>query len=405
LKSRNQFGLKLVLAMIATSTLIAPLAHSAGKGTGGIPAVLAQLDQMQRQMEANAEEIAKLRAEVADIDADVSILDANVTPCTLERFRNGLCGADNHPLDLVVSICGNVGSGAALAGKYSLALKGVIEAGVGWGEVLDVSIGGALETPAAIGTFPFIVIPPNEIAAQLESGVGVGLDGCLADLRIPIGKNLSEPVVLALLESLEAAAQPVQDALMNQMNGSGNGFAASNGAVSRIGLDTLAIGIDAAAKIKDAEILGEDPLEAFRSGPIAELAGSLPIGERLRTIVADPGMLLADFVSGSEATASANQAAGIQTSFGVNACAGSGILASKIGPICDLIDSLPEFERVVGLVEFIEQLPNLSEMIDGIGTLLDPLFVSVNETTDTALTLFCNSGVGQRRIFNGLCGR
>ena len=95
------------VSLLQPSLALARPGSDEGRGTGGIPAVLAKLEQIERRLEQNA-------AQVEEIRAQVQTLDANLTPCTLERFRAGLCGADNHPLDLMVSVCAGVGADAGL---------------------------------------------------------------------------------------------------------------------------------------------------------------------------------------------------------------------------------------------------------------------------------------------------
>lgn len=100
-------ALLVALSLLQPSLALARPADDGGRGTGGIPAVLAKLEQIERRLEQNA-------AQVEEIRAQVQTLDANLTPCTLERFQAGLCGPDNHPLDMMVSVCAGVGADAGL---------------------------------------------------------------------------------------------------------------------------------------------------------------------------------------------------------------------------------------------------------------------------------------------------
>lgn len=366
-----------------------------GRGTGGIPAVLRKLEEIQKQLEQNQGEIAQIRSQV-------ETLDANVTPCTLQRFRDGMCGTDNHPLDLLVSVCGGVGTNAGLALKYAFTSNLDVQVGVGWKDAPDVHIVENAQIPAILTFGPVPVVLPSELAAQVDAGVSLGLDGCLAPIRVPIGKQLAEPTVLAILENLEAQAQPIADSLVAQLDKGSGGGAGGGGAA--IGLARLGNALTAADGLRDQEIMDDNPMAAFGRGPIGDLADSLPIGERLASILDDPEQLALPGFGGGEG---AGAGGGTLVPSGIAGDVCSGPLSGRLGPLCTFLETrIPGVDRVLDLVPAIEIIPNIvNDAVDGVRELLGPLFSDAGETASNTLSRFCNSTLGRRRLFDGLCGR
>lgn len=377
-----------------------PPADDRGRGTGGIPAVLHKLDELQKQLDDNAEQIEALQTQV-------STLDANVTPCTLQRFRDGLCGADNHPLDLLVSVCGKVGAQAGVQLKYAFTSNLDVQGGIGWKDAPDVHIVENAQLPAvALAGIPPLAVPvilPSELAAQGTAGVGLGLDGCIAPIRIPVGKQLAEPVALAILEKLEAQAPPIALALLAELGG-GEGAPASvagAGAGAGMSLEALGNALAAGEALRDQLIQDDDPMGAFTRGPIGDLAGALPIGNTLSSILADPSAMALPGLQGDSGAGPAALLDGVAG----NVCAGP--LGGPLAPLCSFIDArVPGIDRVLDLIPVFETIPNLvNDAVDGVRELLGPLFADVNETPQNTLDRFCNSSVGRRKIFDLLCGR
>lgn len=395
----RKLELALVL-VVAPWLLVSPARAGPGdRGTGGIPAVLQKLDEVQQQLEENAAEIALLKQQVAT-------LDANVTPCTLDRFRDGLCGADNHPLDLLVSVCGGVEAGAGVLLKYAFTSHLDVQAGIGWKDAPDVHIVENAQVPALLSLGPVPIVLPSELAGEAAAGVGLGLDGCLAPIRIPVGKQVAEPVVLEILEGLEMQAQPIADVLTARLNGDGMATATASATGPGMGLANLADALTAADTLRDAEIVDDNPMAAFGRGPIADLAGSLPVGNRVTSILDDPEQLALPGLGGGDGSGLAVAGLGPDGVF-LNVCASGTPVPASIAPLCDFIDArIPGVDRVLELIPTIELIPNLvNDVVDGVRELLQPVFADVGETASNTLSRFCATAVGQRRIFDGLCGR
>jgi hypothetical protein len=287
-----------------------------------------------------------------------------------------------------------------------------VQAGIGWKDAPDVHIVENAQVPAILPLGqPPVVVPivlPSELAGQVQAAAELGLDGCLAPIRLPIGKQIAEPVVLAILENLQAQAQPVVERLIDQLNGAGAAPAAAATGPG-MGLAQVANALAAADALRDQEIVDDNPLASFGRGPIGGLAGVLPVGQRMQSVLADPEQLALPGLGGSNGdsiTVSAAVGSGPDSVF-AKVCGGSGPVARSLGPLCDFIAvRIPAVDRVLDLIPAIEQIPQLvGDVVDGVRELVAPLLTNVGETASSTLSRFCGSAVGQRRLFDRLCGR
>ena len=417
-KSLNRV-LSIKLICLATVLSIMPLAH-AKNATGGIPAVLQKLEEIQQQLAQSAEELDTLKTKVA-------ILDANTTPCTLTRFRDGLCGPDNHPLDLTVSICGSVGADGSFSTTYALSGSLEVQAGVGWKEAPDVHLVENFQAPPGIPlilpTLPPIpagwIMLPSEVAATLNAAAGLGLDACIDDIRIPIGKSISEPVVIALLEQLEQTAQPVLETLTAQIQAAPDtGLAATRASIGNAstGLQNLSDALTRVTELAQVEFksTSSDPLGAFRNGPLREFANTLPVGQRLQAILDDPGQLAIPALAGEPGTASDLAATssgaldymGLTSGLCATLASPESSLVTIAGPICNFVNgvgsAVPSLDAVLALISNINLLPDVPGAVKA---LLQPLFADVGEVIADSGNAFCASRVGSRAIFDALCDR
>ena len=356
-------------------------------GKGGIPEVLAKLDQIQQQLDAlersvsgNATEIATVRTQVADVSA-------NAIPCTPNRFRQGLCGADNHPLDLTVTLCGTLGADGSFSTAY--ALSGSVEAqvGAGWKDAPDVHLVEKVELPPGIPLILPIVPPipvgwimlPSEIAAALSAGAGIGIDACIDDIRLPVGKAIAEPVVLDLLDQLEQTATPVVQFLANQLSDSPQSVMTST---------------------RSASFSGGNGLDGLMNALTV-----LPIGSRLNSILDDPSTLvvpaLNDAAPGSGIAGAIAQIDAVFQNLCLVTSASS--FAARTSVICSYIAAaVPSLDQLVQLIANATLIPDIPETIKSV---LQPLFSNPGEIITNPNNPFCTSRVGSRPIFDSLCGR
>jgi len=401
--------------------LLGPATSALAKNdTAGIPAVLAKLEEIEKKLEQNATELDTLKTQVAT-------LDANTTPCTLQRFRDGLCGPDNHPLDITVSICGSLGADGSFTTKYAMSGTMEVQAGVGWKDAPDVHLVENFQAPPGIPillpTIPPIpagwIMLPNEVAANLQAAAALGLDACIDDIRLPVGKSISEPVVIALLEKLEQAAQPVLTTLASQLGADQNAnLVSTRSAIQDVGMNLEALNT-ALTKVKelaqaDFNSDNPDPLNAFKSGPLRGLADNLPVGARLQAILDDPGQMAIPALqeSGASQTIVTASAGG---SLNYNGMAGrlcaslsapESSLQNLAGPVCNFVDqvgtAMPSLEDVLVLIANINLVPDVPAAVKAV---LQPLFDNAGAVVADAGNSFCSSRVGSRPLFDALCGR
>jgi hypothetical protein len=419
IESFAEASIRLVCALLVCGLSVVPFAHSKNE-SAGMPAVLKKLEEIQQKLEQNATEVSTLKTAVAS-------LAANTIPCTLERFRAGLCGPDNHPLDLTVSICGSVGADGSFTTKYSMSGSVGVQVGVGWKDGPDVELvenfQGPPGIPVILPTIPPVpvgwIMLPSEVAANLNAAAALGLDACIDDIRIPIGKSISEPVVIAILEQLEQTAQPVLDTLSAQFSGGGN----ISLATTRASIDTAGIGLEglstALARVTELAQLefnstSSDPLDAFRNGPLRDFADTLPVGSRLQDILDNPGKMalpaLKDSRESQALTTATTGTALNYTGLASNLCANLSSTGSSLQtvaePVCNFVtgvgEKVPTLDAVLTLIANINLLPDVPAAVKA---LLQPLFESAGDVVADVGNQFCDSRVGSRAIFDGLCGR
>ena len=135
----RKYALTVVVLLAINSALPSAWAQSRGKGTGGIPAVLNELDEIQQRLDQIEARMQANQSALLDrMDAIVTLMgqnndgllarfdtvDANaleyfddVAPCTIDRIREGKC----HPLDFETTICFDLSVNAAGALQWEIA--------------------------------------------------------------------------------------------------------------------------------------------------------------------------------------------------------------------------------------------------------------------------------------------
>jgi len=294
----------------------------------GIPKVLEQLEQVTMKL-------SEIESRLISQQQQLTQLQQETIPCTPDRYRSGLCGEGNLPFDLVVSLCGNLSGEAAIEGKYAVDSRTSVQGGVGWKEVLDVDLTVEAGMPGTVimpGT-PIPVIFPSEIAATAGGSIGLGMDGCIEGIKIPIGKNIDGDRVLALLAKLENGADQIQTALLDAIDNAYNS-------------EIVASALTAKDAMASREFNGIDPLSVFTSNEVLQLANLLPSGDRMRNVITNPGDMIPDI-----------------DPFDFRLCDSfqhSLVLNEKMNNVCSFItNQLPPFGLVSGAFETIDNLNDL----------------------------------------------
>lgn len=291
--------------------------------SNGIPAVLEQLEQISMQL-------SQIESKLTSQQTQLTQLQQQTIPCTPSRYRSGLCGEGNLPFDLVVSLCGSLGGEASIEGKYALESKTSVQGGVGWKEVIDVDLTVEAGMPVIIAPLGVPVVLPNEIAAGAGGSIGLGMDGCIEGIKIPIGQNIAPDRVLALLSRLENGAGQLQEALLNAIETTYNSEIVANALAAK---DLLA----------STEFHSDDPLSVFTSDEMTQLVSLLPAGGRMQQVISHPVDMLPDI-----------------DPFDFRLCDGfqnSPLLDQKMNHLCSFVSNdLPQFAVVAGAFQTVENL-------------------------------------------------
>lgn len=323
----------LLAIVVLTTFLVAPVT-AANNGKGGIPEVLRQLSLLSVELESVAAKLERIESKLGDQEVQIAELQTQTIPCTPERYRANECGTGNLPFDLVVSICADMGAGAGIDGKYAIDSKTSIQGGVGWKEVVDVDLTAEASIPLILKA-PFLppVVLPNEIALSGGASVGLGVNGCIEGIRIPIGENVDGSRIDALLVMLEEGSSQIQESLLSAMESAYN-------------LPAIAAALAAQQSIAANRFESEDPLSVFTSSEVVTLLDSLPVGSRLNELVGNPGELIPDFDPKN-----------------LNLCEsfqGSLVISERTARMCAFVGTdLPQFDTVAAAFERIETLESL----------------------------------------------
>ena len=296
-----------------------------------------------------SEQLASIESRMSDIESQLTTLDHDLRPCTIERYRAGLCGEGNTPFDLVVTLCGAVGGEAELAGSYAIAAEVGAQIGAGWkdGPDADIHIG------ATIPPLPL----PSEISAGVAGSAGISVEGCIEGVTIPIGANVDPARVDALLTQLELGAADLQAALMDAID-----LPEPNGR----GLDVrvIADALQARKTFAATDFQHEDPLQVFRSPVVTDLATALPIGGRVATLLQDPGVMMPDMGEGQPAVLLCDRLESVSS------------LSSNrlVNDVCAFVEDLPELNAVIMDIEnAILSIPTvISGIVQGIFNDVEP---------------------------------
>ncbi len=237
--------------------------------------------------------LARLEANVAALQVQVAELAGELIPCTLERFAAGLC-TGNHPLDLVVTVCGVFQVGGEFEGNFEVLNHNYLELGIGWGEAVVANLTRQVEFPgipgAALLPFPISVLygsPLPNLRLAANGAGGLELHGCLEGIEVPVGEQVDDATVLALLGRLESGAVELRDRAME---------AAADRGLTPESLANFVEALrtferDDLSSIADAGLA--DPLGLFDRGrSVRVLADALPVGSRFTTLMDNPSRLI-----------------------------------------------------------------------------------------------------------------
>lgn len=321
------------------------------RGTGGIPAVLAKLDQIRTEIENNQKQIEALQA-------NVSKLESNVVPCTLDRFINDECGDYNQPFDLNITLCGNTAANAGAAADFQINNSNEFHLGVGFAEILDVALVRNVEFPGIPGLglagLPVYGIPFPNLQAGVDASAGIGLEGCI-NIPIPI-KDIPREEVINLMQQWQIQGASLQQNMMAA-------YKRLDLAPNRVnsGLDSLEI-VQSRSLSESLDSGLNDPIKLFSRGTShGNLIEVLPIGGKIQEVLDSPEILV-EFLS--QDLPRADLANAQQTCADFAKPEAPELLRKATENMCRPLNELPNFERINRALKKIDSLPTAQRVKD-----------------------------------------
>jgi hypothetical protein len=270
----------------------ARIGSMAGGGTGGIPAVQAQLDDIQRQIADNQAKLEEL------INERLDTIEANLFACTPQKLAAGECD-DNHPLDIEVTICGDIGVVAAVSAAFSVNTTYHAEIGMGWSLVADVAGNANIDLPFVATPFPPLIFPVPDVELAGQAAGGLTLQGCLSGIRLPLGvvasSGLDATSARVVKPGLVATSDDVDPLIAAMQAGGEELLATAREVIENLDLTPhqVARALGGLQDLHDPTVSIEDRL-VFFEGPLRDLVDTLPVGGRVQTLLDDPGLLVPD---------------------------------------------------------------------------------------------------------------
>lgn len=322
-------------------------------GTGGIPAVLAKLEQISAQIDDNQKAIKTLQG-------DLAVLESNTVVCTLDRFINDECGDYNQPFDLSVTLCGNSAANAGAAADFQINNTNEFHIGVGFAEVLDVALVRNVEFPGVPGAAlvnPGLVVygvPFPNLQAGVDASAGIGVDGCI-EIPVPI-RDIPREQIIALMERWQAEGAALQQSMMSA-------YERLNLAPSRINAGLAGLQVVQSQTLSEAmDSHLNDPIEIFSRGTShGNLIESLPIGQNMQRVLDQPELLMQALSQDMERPNLANAAATCQ---GFDSFDAPLLLRKPVINMCSPLADVPNFNQITDALNRIRDLPTATRVKD-----------------------------------------
>ena len=345
-----------IIIFVAAISIFGISEVNAKNGTGGIPAVLAKLEQISAQIDNNQEAIKALQE-------DVETLESNTVVCTLDRFINDECGDYNQPFDLSVTLCGNAAANAGAAADFQINNTNEFHLGIGFAEVLDVALVRNIEFPGIPGLavaggvtgapgLAVFGIPFPNLQAGVDASAGIGVDGCI-EIPVPI-RDIPREQIIALMQRWQAEGASLHANMMAAYN-------RLDLAPSRI--DTGLTGLQIVQSRSLSESMDShltDPIKIFTRGTShGNLIEVLPIGERMQRVLDEPEILIEGLSQEMERPTLANAAA---TCADFNTDSAPELLRKPASTMCKPLLDAPDFNEIAKALKRIKDLPNATRV-------------------------------------------
>jgi hypothetical protein len=355
------------LLLILSTALADPPDHSMSGGNDPLSDITTRLNAMEQLL--------------TDIKKEV-------IHCTARAKSRGEC---DQVREAKVSACFEL---ALLQGelpvKWRTEVEGKAEGGVAWTSGPDGKIILNVKMPAG----PV----PTDFGLDVKTGAAIKADVCV-DIPIQLigggtfatqslqTRSLTEEEFDVFQSKLEEASVAIMPAIVERLN---TGLPSG---------DRIRTGFDAIASIADGDFDLRGGVFADRNGngPLVDVIGSLPVPKLLRMAIANPAEL-------SQYLPTPQRGKTLQERVSMLCDPDSGMLitrsplvAAQVDDMCMFLNGVPQFDVLAELT--------VDDVVDGVKALLGPLLADAGETAEETRQRFCATTIGQRRVFDRLCGR
>lgn len=286
-----------------------------GNTTGGIPAVLDTLAELQMQIQMNDDLLNRrldaLQARIDAVDMKVDTVGMTVDnvetkvqdvedshkPCTPKQWLEDKCAKQGHPLDMSATFCFDVGLGAELGAEYAVEPGVELEGGAAWTSGPDGEAKLKVEIPGVIPAGPVpIFLPDVKVAAKAAGNASLQI--CFSGLTFAVGdlggNAPAGSAALASAQDIEQFTQKLVDAVQAR---AADIYDSTIGFMNDRNVDPGKIP-DMFARLKDLRSLrseGSDPLDAFKQGPIRDFLDTLPLDAEVKDLLDNPAQAIPSF--------------------------------------------------------------------------------------------------------------
>lgn len=322
------------------------------------------------------------------IDTELAEIKKEVVHCTARAKSRGEC---DRVIESKISACFEFNLiDAELPIKWRTEVEGKAEGGAAWTSGPDGKLIINLKMPAG----PV----PTDFGLDLKTGAGVKTDVCM-DIPIQLiggGSFAMQPIqtralsndpfeqLQMKLEQLSAVVMPAVVERMNRTLPTGERIQAGFAAI-----DTIANG--------EFDMRGGIFADQSGNGPLVNVIQAFPVPPMLQKAIADPGSLAQYLPAPQFGLSVAERISMLCDPDSGMLITRSPLVATQVNDMCMFLGGVPQLDTAWDLLA--------DNIVDAIKELLQPLLSDVGEAAENTKNRFCSTVIGQRRIFDRLCGR
>jgi len=323
----------------------------------------------------------------------------------LERLESVEKMLEDPEPTATATFCVNQELKVGLEGDLAAELKAEVDGGIGWAEVASVKLVASPSWPIVLpiilptlpGLPPVILgaVPiPTEVKVGLGGGMGRATNLCI-DIPVKLTSDDKERL-LELAQDINVSPLGLEKSKFQRRGGRLVNYAARQVPgiqASQEAEEAFDRADEAFRSLMDDGLKeSDDGLGVFRDSNIREFMSTIDMPINVRSLMSDPEQLF----DGLPET---------RDGFDGLDCNSLGVSPAiqarpRMQDICEQLDSLPRFDK---LRDALAGLPD--EIVDAIAENVSFFVDDVEENRNEKKMRFCNTSIGQRKVFDKYCGR